>query len=328
MSDPLSPSASLIQSSHSSLLSGDTPPHMDAASDTDMDYESEQPSSAAHSPILSMASSPDRYVHAMQSPLAAATTSLMSSPLSPGMASASHEDMDTLFQYVSRYQPIQFELETRLHCFIPEFLPSIGDIDACIRIPRPDDQDPDLLGLAIVDEPSARQSDPTLLGLKLRAEMKSVGVASGAGDALALVKAIPHAEITDKVIDGWVSDISDLHENRPAASAVVYQSRMPDTEALMQVWDEDVEKEIDEMLGNLQPDIDLPLDQYIRIVLSLLDIPLYEAKPAQRPISVVQSVHALFTLFQAFQESAHFGGQDGEDPGMAPGLSDGSLATL
>ena len=56
------------------------------------------------------------------------------------------------------------QLQTRLKCFIPEFIPAIGDIDGMVKPDRPDGQE-DILGLERVDEPGPVQSDPTVLDL-------------------------------------------------------------------------------------------------------------------------------------------------------------------
>ena len=46
-----------------------------------------------------------------------------------------------------------------------------GLVCACVQIPRPDNK-PDTLGLTVLDEPCAKQSDPTVLDLQLRAISK------------------------------------------------------------------------------------------------------------------------------------------------------------
>lgn len=63
------------------------------------------------------------------------------------------------------------ELDHKLKPFIPDYIPAVGDIDAFIKIPRPDGK-ADSLGLSVLDEPSAKQSDPTVLDLQLRALSK------------------------------------------------------------------------------------------------------------------------------------------------------------
>ena len=76
------------------------------------------------------------------------------------------EDMKRILEYVSRYTPQDHELNPELKPFIPELIPAIGDIDAFIKIERPDMMS-DLVGLALLDEPAAVQSDPSGLSLSL-----------------------------------------------------------------------------------------------------------------------------------------------------------------
>ncbi|XP_022250146.1 intraflagellar transport protein 46 homolog [Limulus polyphemus] len=72
---------------------------------------------------------------------------------------------------------------------------------------------------------------------------------------------------------------------------------MPDIDTLMQEWS----PEFEEMLKNVglpSADIECSLEQCVKIVCSLLDIPVYK--------SMVQSLHVLFTLFSEFQNLQHF----------------------
>jgi hypothetical protein len=39
-----------------------------------------------------------------------------------------------LFQYIERYKPQEVELDTPLKCFIPEYIPAIGELDAFIKV--------------------------------------------------------------------------------------------------------------------------------------------------------------------------------------------------
>ena len=47
--------------------------------------------------------------------------------------------------------PEIFEIETELKPFIPEYIPAIGEVDAFIKIPRPDGEE-EHLGLSVIDE--------------------------------------------------------------------------------------------------------------------------------------------------------------------------------
>ncbi|CCI11305.1 unnamed protein product [Albugo candida] len=76
-----------------------------------------------------------------------------------------------LFQYIGRYKPQEIELEAQLKCFIPEYIPAVGEMDPFLKISPPDGE-PDSLGLKLLDEPSLNQSDATVLDLQLRAASK------------------------------------------------------------------------------------------------------------------------------------------------------------
>ncbi|KAJ1431834.1 intraflagellar transport complex B protein 46 C terminal-domain-containing protein, partial [Ochromonadaceae sp. CCMP2298] len=113
-----------------------------------------------------------------------------------------------LFQYVERYKPHEVPLDTPFKCFIPEYIPAIGELDAFIKVPRPDGGE-DGLGLRFLDEPSANQSDPTVLELQLRAKSKKLQY----GDVA--VRSIEHADKNPSKIEKWVQDIKDLHRSKP-----------------------------------------------------------------------------------------------------------------
>ena len=84
-------------------------------------------------------------------------------------------DVKDLFQHIDRYKPHQIELDTHLKPFIPEFIPAVGDIDAFVKVPRPDNAVLDAqnqLGLGILDEPAVIQSDATV-DLQLRQKARN-----------------------------------------------------------------------------------------------------------------------------------------------------------
>ena len=53
-------------------------------------------------------------------------------------------DIKEIFDYISRYKPHEVELDTSLKCFIPEFIPAVGEMDAFIKIPQPSGAQDDL----------------------------------------------------------------------------------------------------------------------------------------------------------------------------------------
>jgi intraflagellar transport protein 46 len=199
----------------------------------------------------------------------------------------SHEIRE-LFQYIGRFKAQEIELETRLKCFIPEYIPAVGDMDAFLKVPRPDGQ-ADQLGLKMLDEPSLNQSDATVLDLQLRSTSKKKH-----GDIV--VRSIENAEKSPREIDRWIKSIADLHRTKPPPQ-VHYTKTMPDIESLMQVWPE----EFEELLTKTtlpSADLDMTLEQYVRVICALLDIPVHK--------NVYESLHVLFTLYLEFRSNQHF----------------------
>ena len=43
-----------------------------------------------------------------------------------------------MFQFIGAYEAQIIEIEPYLRPFIPDYIPAVGDIDAFIKIPRPD----------------------------------------------------------------------------------------------------------------------------------------------------------------------------------------------
>ncbi|CEG37820.1 intraflagellar transport protein 46 homolog isoform x1 [Plasmopara halstedii] len=199
----------------------------------------------------------------------------------------SHEIRE-LFQYIGRFKAQEIDLETRLKCFIPEYIPAVGDMDAFLKVQRPDGQ-PDYLGLKILDEPSLNQSDATVLDLQLRSTSKKRH-----GDIV--VRSIENAEKSPREIDRWIKSIADLHRTKPPPQ-VHYTKTMPDIESLMQVWP----AEFEDLLSKTalpSADLDLSVEQYARVICALLDIPIHK--------NVYESLHVLFTLYLEFSSNQHF----------------------
>ena len=159
------------------------------------------------------------------------------------------DDIKDLFDCISHYKPEIRDIETNLEPFIPDYIPAVGDIDAMIKIPRHDRVDLEL-GLEIVDEPCAAQSDPTVLDLHLRAISKTTSVKA------VEVRQIKEPNENPKALDSWITSITELHRDKPPQN-IQYTTAMPDIELLMQEWPEDVE----DLLRNIElPSADLDID--------------------------------------------------------------------
>ncbi|KAL0025406.1 hypothetical protein WJX79_005403 [Trebouxia sp. C0005] len=201
-------------------------------------------------------------------------------------------EVQDLFQYILQYKPEVLQLDTPLKPFIPEFVPAIGDIDEFIKVSRPDGK-PDLLGLKVLDEPAAVQSDPALLTMQLRQASKQAGVSSGAANMVAKVE--DPAKNSKRITD-WIKSIGDLQKGKPGGTVHI-SNGMPDVEALMQQWPVEVEQKLHSMK---LPDatLDVDLHSFVRIVCSVLDIPVYD--------NPIESLHVLFTLLLEFKNNPAF----------------------
>ncbi|XP_054659414.1 intraflagellar transport protein 46 homolog isoform X2 [Grus americana] len=214
-------------------------------------------------------------------------------------------EIKELFEYIKRYTPKTIEIEHKLQPFIPDFIPAVGDIDAFLKVPRPDGK-PDNLGLLVLDEPSTKQSDPTVLSLWLTENSKQHNVTQ------IKVKSLENAEKNPKAIDSWIESISELHRCKPPAT-VHYTRPMPDIETLMQEWS----PEFEELLGKVglpTADMNCDLAEYIDMICAVLDIPVYKSR--------IQPLHVLFSLYSEFKNSQHFKplaeGKKGRSPPSNP----------
>merc|ERR1712018_1073354 len=166
-------------------------------------------------------------------------------------------DIKELFSDILRYTPQAIELETRFKPFIPDFIPAVGDIDAFIKVPKPDGSK-EQLGLQILDEPAAKQSDPSVLDLQLRA------ISKRSTQKQAMVKKVDNTEKSTKAIHKWIKDISDLHRSKPPPS-VHYSKPMPDIDWLMQEWPPQVEEVLKET-GIPTADFECDVATYVDII--------------------------------------------------------------
>uniref|UniRef100_A0A8C4UFD5 Intraflagellar transport protein 46 homolog n=1 Tax=Falco tinnunculus TaxID=100819 RepID=A0A8C4UFD5_FALTI len=216
-------------------------------------------------------------------------------------------EIKELFEYIKRYTPKTIEIEHKLQPFIPDFIPAVGDIDAFLKVPRPDGK-PDNLGLLVLDEPSTKQSDPTVLSLWLTENSRQHNITQQIK-----VRSLENAENNSKAIDNWIESISELHRCKPPAT-VHYTRPMPDIETLMQEWS----PEFEELLGKVglpTAEMNCDLTEYIDMICAILDIPVYKSR--------IQPLHILFSLYSEFKNSQHFkpladGKKDRSPPSNAP----------
>ncbi len=80
----------------------------------------------------------------------------------------------SLLNVMKKFQPDNniLRLDTKIKPFIPNFIPSIGEVDAFIKLNRPDNKIEEL-GLDLIDEPTYNGIDPSVFSLELSYKLKS-----------------------------------------------------------------------------------------------------------------------------------------------------------
>jgi intraflagellar transport protein 46 len=215
-----------------------------------------------------------------------------SGPSVQGRAAASSPELAQLFSLISKFQPPPVDLSPHCKPFLPAFVPSIGAIDAFIKVPRPDgEQDP--LGLTVLDEPTIGCANPQILRMQLREKFGVVG----SNDSDSYIGFIQNPSGNMKALTSFLESYDEISRNR-APPAMNYSYKMPDLNDLIQEWPE----EMDGALGSLPlptADMDLTLEEYTRVICAMLDIPVKG--------NMVESLHVLFSLYELFKEG-HFAG--------------------
>jgi intraflagellar transport protein 46 len=204
-------------------------------------------------------------------------------------------EIKELFRYITAFKPQRLELDVSLKPFIPEYIPSVGEVDASLKIPRPDGQ-PEMLGLSMLDEPSLNQSDRALLEIKLAPLLKRPG-----SSATTSIHSIDNADKNPKQITRWIQSISEVLRSKPPPT-VSYSKPMKDIETLMDVWPHEVEVALTslELPG---PELDVDLSTYVKIVCGLLDVPVHTLSNKR---GMIESLHLVFSLYSEFKSNQHF----------------------
>lgn len=197
-------------------------------------------------------------------------------------------DVRDLFQYITRYSAHDVDLDSTLKCFVPDYIPAVGEMDPFVKVPRPDGER-DNLGLAVLDEPAAAQSDATVLELQLRAVSKKQY-----GDVA--VRSIDNAAKSPLDIDRWIASIADLHRTKPQTQ-INYRKPMPDMDTLMAEWPPAVEDILHDLVLP-DADIDTSLPEFVRVACAIMDIPVYD--------NLVEALHLFFSLYLEFNDNPHF----------------------
>ncbi|EGR28165.1 hypothetical protein IMG5_181870 [Ichthyophthirius multifiliis] len=206
-----------------------------------------------------------------------------------------NNEIKELFKYVQRYQPINMQLQSKLRPFIPEYYPAVGEVDAFLKMARPDQQE-EQLGLHILDEPALNQSNRPVIDLMYKELVKKKK-----DDKSITIHSIENAEKNPKEIQLWINNVAQIRKKKQPPS-VSYTKQMPDIDTLMQVWPQ----EIEDALSNFKipsEELDLNLMDYSKLACAILDIPVHNTS---NNTNVIESLHVLFTLYSEFKANQHF----------------------
>jgi len=197
-----------------------------------------------------------------------------------------------IFQYIDRYKPVAFDCNVELKCFIPNYIPTIGNIDPFLKMPRPDGV-ADGLGTKVIDEPASIQSDTAVLQLQLRSLSKK-------HHDDVVVRSILKDSGYGAEIDEWITIVSELHQTPILHEVTNITQNMPTLDILMQAWPIDFQDALESKNVNIpNPKLNLNVKEFATVVCLLLDIPV-------RAGSLIESLQILMTLYIAFQNNEHF----------------------
>lgn len=177
-------------------------------------------------------------------------------------------EIKELFEYISRFKPQKIDLDTKIKPFVPDFVPAVGEVDALLKMPKPDGTNEDL-GITVLDEPALNSEDKTVLELKY-VQSKNV-VRSAPMD----VDSIENADKKPKEIGRWITAVQDLHRTRPPPT-VNYSKAMPEFDTLMEEWPQEMEQVLQE-IEFPTPEIDMHVSDYARLICAMTDIPVHKS---------------------------------------------------
>jgi len=206
-------------------------------------------------------------------------------------------EIKQIFQFIQRYEPPEIELDTPLKCFIPSYIPAVGEIDPFLKMLRPDGEK-EVLGLEVLDEPALHQSHAAALELQLRAAYTSKQQKKLFGKHV-FVRSIEDAAKNPQDIEKWITSLEHLHQTKLPAQFHYTQYFPKDTEReiwMTTPWSKEWEDWIRN--GKLKlpdPHIDLTIEEYAKVLCTLLDIPVHEGH-------LLESVHYMMNMFLDFRK--------------------------
>ncbi|KRX01872.1 hypothetical protein PPERSA_00494 [Pseudocohnilembus persalinus] len=205
-------------------------------------------------------------------------------------------EIKELFKYITRYKPVTVDIDAKLKPFIPDYFPAIGEVDAFLKMDKYDGTEENL-GISILDEPNLNMSKQAAMEVKLR---DLVGGGGSDKSKPITVYSIENADKNPKAIQSWINDVQKLRENKPQPS-VSYTKQMPEIDALMQVWPQEIE-EVFNTIELPNEDLDVTTEEFARLLCGVLDIPIH---PQNGEKNVIEALHVAFTLYTELKANQH-----------------------
>jgi intraflagellar transport protein 46 len=204
-------------------------------------------------------------------------------------------ELTSLFNLISNFHPNPVDILVHWKPFILSPIPAIGAVDAFIKVPRPDAEFDDF-GLVIVDEPSITQSNPQILRMELREQF---GFAAPGSQSDTYIGSIADAQQNPKALAPWLDLLEEIHRNRPPPQ-VIYTSRIPELDGLMETWPDAMEEVLRALLLP-ECDMDLIFEEYSRLLCAILEVPVRG--------NLIESLHCFFSLYSEFEGNQYFQSQ-------------------
>jgi len=200
------------------------------------------------------------------------------------------QNVKQLFNFISDYKPTAAEIDTPLKPFIPEYIPAVGEVDAFLKIPKPNKEE-DMLGISMIDEPTLNQTKKSEMDYIIREFYM------GDKTEVSKVHSIENAHKQPKEIISWIQTVEKM-QDRKSAPSVIYSKKMPEMDTLLEAWDPEFEKAIAECEFPAA-DNDIPLEDYVKFALAMLDIPVHPGSDR----NLIESLHLMFQLYSGLRKN-------------------------
>ncbi|PFH38084.1 hypothetical protein BESB_004250 [Besnoitia besnoiti] len=210
-----------------------------------------------------------------------------------------------LSSYVRKYAPVFRQLPALLKPSPQPFIPAIGEVDALLKIERPDGKD-DKAGTAALDEPALQQSNPAELRLEFRTLRPARKSADPRGMQVGVIE--EEGEGRRRQIDRWIRTVRRLRDqyqiDRNPWPADVPP---PDLKKLMSEWPNKLNVHFfsSTAAGLKLEETPLSLSEILKVGCALLDIPTI-------PNQLNKSLHVLWMLYYELTNNGHACAPEGD----------------